>query len=433
MDNSLRRSNSIKPYLYCAALLFISNLGFPQAIQYTTRALGIGVTWFCLLYCGRGTLKVKSIRHEPTLLIVLYLGVCTLSCIWSISPFQSVMKVAEMVTDFVLLQRLARDEQWPGVAKKTMDVYMTVCLLLLAVTLVGFFVAPGYFANRGTQARRSLLGVRLGEGFLGANKASALSAFCLCWLVLLRPWQGLRSAVAVGMCLIIMFVSQSRASLVMLPVIVAFRFFKYREKYRILYILAGLAIGGFVVMHLNLLITYLMRGQTTDVLLSGTGRTTIWAYAMEYIAQRPILGYGFGAGGELAAHRFHGVATVHSGIFDTLLGTGALGLCILLLQCVYAIRIVTTNVFRQGLRANFVDLIILMYYLIRSVTSLGVANWHSPELMIWWLFLFAIREDQGIHRLYRNENYRLMEERSNWNRRDMGLATGMRGGVEENG
>ena len=77
--------------------------------------------------------------------------------------------------------------------------------------------------------------------------------------------------------------------------------------------------------------------------------------------------------------------------------------------------------------------IILMYYLIRSVTSLGVANWHSPELMIWWLFLFTIREDQGIHRLYRNENIRLMEERSNWMRRDMGLTTGLRGGVEENG
>ena len=84
-------------------------------------------------------------------------------------------------------------------------------------------------------------------------------------------------------------------------------------------------------------------------------------------------------------------------------------------------------------RANFVDAIILMYYLIRSVTSLGVANWHSPELMIWWLFLFTIREDQGIHRLYRNENIRLMEERSNWKRRDMGLTTGLRGGVEENG
>ena len=96
------------------------------------------MTWFCLLYCGRGTLKVKSIRHEPTLLVVLYLGICTLSCIWSISPFQSVMKVAEMVTDFVLLQRLVRDERWPGVAKETMDVCMTVCLLLLAITLVAF-------------------------------------------------------------------------------------------------------------------------------------------------------------------------------------------------------------------------------------------------------------------------------------------------------
>lgn len=433
MENSRSRSN-IAPYLFCSALLFVSNLGFPPMIQYTTRALGIGVTWFFLLYGGQGSLKVKGIRHEPTLLLVVYIGICALSCFWSISPFQSVMKVVELVTDFMLLERLAREEAWPAVAKKTMDVYMLVCLALLAVTLVGFFVKPGYFANRGIQARRSLLGIRLGEGFLGANKASALSAFCLCWLVLLRPWQGLRSAAAVGMCLLIMFLSQSRASLVMLPVIVAFRFFKYREKYRILYILAGFAFAAFLAMNLGLLVKYLMRGQTTDVLMSGSGRVDMWSLAMEDIAKNPIFGYGFGAGGELAASRFHGgVATVHGGIFETLLGTGLLGLSVLSLQFIYALRVVASNIYRQGLRANFVDAVILMYYVIRTGTSLGIANWHSPELLLWWLFLFAIGEERGIQRIYRDENRRVLEERSEWMRRDMGLLTDMRGGVEENG
>ena len=433
MERNSEWTGRLKPYLICAALMFVSNLGFPSAIQYATRAIGIAASWFCLLYCGRGSLKVKSIRHEPTLLLLLYLGICGISCFWSISPFQSFMKVVELVTDFMLLQRLAREENWPSVAKKTLDVYMQVCLLLLMITLVGFFVAPGYFANRGFQARKSLLGIRLGEGFLGANKSSALAAFCLCWLVLLQRWHGLRSAAAVGMCLIIMFLSQSRASLVMLPVIVLFRFFKYREKHRALYILAGMAFAGFVALKLNVLIAYLMRGQTTENLMSGTGRLTIWSYAMEYIAKRPLFGFGFGAGGELAAKQFHGVATVHSGIFETLLGTGAVGLFILLLQCFYAIRIVVTNMCRQGLRANSMDAIILMYYLIRSVTSLGVANWHSPELMIWWLFLFAIGEDRGLQRIYRDENAREAEARLNWMDQTSDLLTGLRGGIEENG
>ena len=142
MENSNARSN-IAPYLFCSALLFVSNLGFPPMIQYTTRALGIGATWFFLLYCGQGSLKVKSIRHEPTLLLVASLGVCALSCCWSISPFQSVMKVVELFTDFMLLERLAREEDWPAVARQTMDVYMMVGLVLLAITLVGFLVNPG--------------------------------------------------------------------------------------------------------------------------------------------------------------------------------------------------------------------------------------------------------------------------------------------------
>ena len=432
MEWTIRNPRYISPYLLCSGLLFVSNLGFPPAIQYTTRALGIAVTWFCLLYCGRGSLKVKSIRHEPTLLIVLYLGICALSCFWSVSPFQSAMKVVELFTDFMLLERMARETDWETTARRTLDLYMMLCLVMLAISLAGFFVAPKYFANRGYMAQKSLLHVRLAEGFLGANKASALAALSICWLVLLRPWHGWRSAAAIGVCLIVMFLSQSRASLILLPVILAFRFFKYREKYRILYILAGCVVLGLLVLRMSTVIAYLMRGQTTDALLSGTGRTTIWSYALAYIKRRPFLGYGFGAGGELAANQFHGVATVHSGIFETLLGTGIVGLVILSFQCVYVVRIVGTNIIRQGLRANFFDAIFMMYFVIRSVTSLGVANWHSPELLIWWLFMFAIREGKGIQRIYTEANARATEARAAsacpaW------IETGLKGGVKESG
>jgi len=433
MSIKLPGKDRMTPYLACLAIMFISNLGYPKMVQYMTRGFGIAASWYCLLYCGRGTLKVKSIRHEPTLLLVMHVGICALSCFWSIMPVQSGMKVAELFTDFMLLQRMARGENRDSTAKRTMDLYMTICMVLLAITLVGFFVVPSYFANRRYSARQSLLGVRLGEGFLGANKASALSAMCICWLVLLRPWQGLRSAAGVGMCVIIMFLSQSRASLIMLPVIVVFRFFRYREKYRALYILAGVAVLGLMLYKMDLIIAYIMRGQTAEALKSGSGRTTVWTYAMEFIAKRPLFGYGFGAGGELASYQYHGLETVHSGIFEILLGTGCVGLVIVLLQYFYAARILVTNVMRQGLRANFMDALFMLYYLIRTVTSLGIANWHSPEIMIWWLYLFAIQEGRGLQRIYREQNEREASAVARENAILPVWITELEGGAKENG
>ena len=126
----------------------------------------------------------------------------------------------------------------------------------------------------------------------------------------------------------------------------------------------------------------------------------MWEIASEYISERPIFGYGFGAGGELVGARYYGVATVHSGIYETLLGTGIIGLFLLSMQIIYVIHLLLKNIILEGFRNNIADILIVIYFVIRTVTSLGIGNWHSQELMIWLVFFFSIRKGKSMHMNY---------------------------------
>ena len=172
-------------YLYCWAIMLVSNLGFSSTIQYTTRALSMLITWIVIIVKSRGKLKIKK-NNEPWLLFMLYLIVCFISCAYSISRLQSFAKVTELFTDVVLLTQLLGVGDRDMAARKAFDVTAVVCFVLLTISLVGFFVYPKYFANTGLQASKTILGIRLGAGFLGANKASALSVFGIIWLLFLN-------------------------------------------------------------------------------------------------------------------------------------------------------------------------------------------------------------------------------------------------------
>ena len=167
-------------------------------------------------------------------------------------------------------------------------------------------------------------------------------------------------------------------------------------------ILVGIII---VVVNFDLLCTYLLRGQTIEQFRSGTGRIDIWNTALPYIENRPVVGYGFGAGGEIVAKNLFGLATMHSAIYETLLGIGVIGLCSLCIQYFYVAIRVINNVLKYGFNNNLMDLFLLLYFLIRSLTSVGIGNWHSQEIMIWYYFMFAVSGSESIQLTYKNMNY----------------------------
>lgn len=390
-------------YYYCWAIMLVSNLGFPSSIQYMTRIFGIGISWFCILFNSNKRLRLT--KCTPSFILLFYLAFCTVSSVWSVSLLQTLVKSVELFTDLILIWLLYTREEPKQFISKTLNISIIIFVGLLFITLAGFFLLPSYFADTGTMASRSVLGIRLGAGLLGANKSSALAALCIAWCLLLNYKKNWKVYLLLVISAVVMLFSQSRVSLAMIPVILFFKLYRPKEKYKLFYV--GIVLIGIiiVVMNFDSLYTYLLRGQTVDQLQGATGRVAIWNAATSYIEKRPILGYGFGAGGELVAKDLYGIATMHSAIYETLLGTGIIGLSMLCIQYFYVAIRVTNNVLKYGFKNNLMDLFFLLYFLLRSLTSVGIGNWHSQEIMIWYYFMFAISRNKTIQMSYENMNY----------------------------
>lgn len=84
------------------------------------------------------------------------------------------------------------------------------------------------------------------------------------------------------------------------------------------------------------LLYYVSRGRGLDDLLSLDGRVPLWQALWPYIYERPLIGYGFGA--FWRQDRFYAISlkinwvapTAHNGSLEEMLGTGVVGLALLL-------------------------------------------------------------------------------------------------------
>lgn len=387
------------PYYFCWAFLLMSNLGFASNIQIPFRISAVVVSWLCIIL-NEKILKIKYKRNIGATLILLYLFVCLVSIVYSVSKFQTAFKCVELFTDLFILCLIYKEEEHNVFVNKVLKLTFSVFMALLVVTLVGFFVLPSFFASTGTSASKSLLGIRLANGILGANKSSALSALCLIWLILFEKKMSVSKGIMVVICIIVMLFAQSRSTLILVPIIILMRLFFGRKTNWFINIVVIIVGAFFVVNYMDVIFAYVLRGQTMDKFLSGTGRINVWGASLVYIDKNPILGYGFGAGGELVALELFGLATMHSGIFETLLGTGIMGLICITAQFGYVTLIIIRNTLKYGIKNNAADLVLLLYFLIRTVTSLGIGNWHSQEIMLWYCIMFAVSSKTSLQMMF---------------------------------
>jgi O-antigen ligase len=145
---------------------------------------------------------------------------------------------------------------------------------------------------------------------------------------------------------------------------------------------------------------YLLRGKILAFLqgsqISGnfdtlSGRTVMWAAALQDWKQHPILGYGGGVGGKYVISHLgiSGLGTqfssIHSGVLELLTGLGAVGFCIgagLLVA-------VTAGSIRhwKSRTQSIAPYILVPHMLITTVMSAGVLAWMSYELLFFIILM----------------------------------------------
>ncbi len=123
---------------------------------------------------------------------------------------------------------------------------------------------------------------------------------------------------------ITLVVAQSRTSLLGFFVVMAIFFYLNKKRFyflilviSLIVIILGGTIGSFV-------LEFLSRGESEEMLVTMTGRTTMWAHAWQMFNDAPMLGYGFASGARDALGS-HGVG-LHGSFFDVIVNVGLLGL-----------------------------------------------------------------------------------------------------------
>ena len=386
-------------YCYCLVLMLVGILNYPTMIQYALRTLALAVSWLVIIFKTRGKISLNKKKFGARI-IVPFILCAYISAIFSSNIIESLVKVTEVVTDYVLLCQIYKYEGHGNFVIKTYKILYYVCLILLIITAFGFVLVPSVFANTGYSASNSLLGIRIGNGIIGANTASAFAVVCLTWVIFIKEKVDFNTFLVVAVCAYIMLFSQSRASLIMIPIMILLRLFKSNSKQYLFYIFLVIVGIGAVFYYKDLLLQYILRGQTSEQLQGMSGRVNMWKIALDYFHMRPILGYGYGVGGSYVSQylpgAFKGIQHMHNGFVETLVDTGIIGLSLLMLQVLYYIGMVIHNTLTLRVKKNMIDLLLLAYFIIRSITSLGFGNWHSMELILWYYMLLSIRRGKSI-------------------------------------
>jgi O-antigen ligase len=285
-------------------------------------------------------LLLRTPRFRPT--GVFLLGAFSLlalaSVMWSLIPLFTVVRAVQLVVLTLLVAvsaglwsegRRSFDRDWRRI--------WTVFLFLVFLFSVAGFIWPNWQAGRFSWP---YLHTGTTSEYLAVASLVALS------MRLERGW-GLRRSTtrlmavyfAGSLTLLILTITRSAlfGFLVGALVLVATAS-RLRADVRLL-VVAGLATLGVAAFawFSEPLLEYVMRSQSTDQFFTFTGRTELWAFALDELQRSPLLGFGFGAARVLLIDRFFWAGTGHNLWIEAALSIGFVGAAVLTTLLLWAL------------------------------------------------------------------------------------------------
>jgi exopolysaccharide production protein ExoQ len=380
-------------------------VGMPTEGTALSRFIWIGLLLFGVVVAlSRSAMALKLLRQVNPYLLV-FVALAAASVLWSIDPGVTLRRVLRVVT-MVMVSIAFVLMSWQ--TTRFQNVIRPILTLLLVGSIIFVIMAPELAIDQSDYA--ALVGAWHGlatqKNGLGSLATIALILWLHAWLSKERPWWMASFGVAVSLvCLI-----NSRSSTSLMNAVfsctllymlmrppVALR--RYLPHLIVLFVVALLVY--------SLAVLNLIPGSSTLLspitMLTGkdqtfSGRTAIWAIVNEHIAQRPILGSGYGAywvllpespSMEMQRRLFFYPTEGHNGYLDIINDLGVVGaLCLLGYLIVYL---------RQGLRLlvtlrpqGVLYLILMFDQLIANLTESRWLNVLTCEFTIMTIATIAI-------------------------------------------
>jgi len=298
------------------------------------RMLWLPVYGFILLGCASMPGRFFSVLVRIPFLVFILILACA-SWSWSIDSAVTERRAIAIVATTLGGLFMAMRYDW----RTMLRLFAAVWLFMAVVSIVSGIVAPGFSVMQDVH-NGAWRGMWWEKNALGGHMARA--SFLMAFLLLMdRPWRKLWAA-ALAMCVALVLLSTSKTALLGLlfgfGVLLAGALMRRGVVSTLSMIWAGVVLVGGAAMALVLAPEVVFQLLGRDATL--TGRTDIWTALMDAIADRPWLGYGYGAFWGVDSQPAYmvrlatewAVPTAHNGWLETALSIGLLGLAGLIMS-----------------------------------------------------------------------------------------------------
>ena len=361
-------------------LLSISIFGYtPSVLQYAIRLAAICFGLLAVFTDGTITFCVPK-RTPIVTLFIIYLVYGGVSVAWSVDALQTAVKVVELFVDVLVISKAVEIDGIDIAAKKLTKIVLAGCVLVEFYALAGFVVMNGTFFS----ASSGILGRHLTGVIVSADSLCGIMTLVICYYLNFR--KGFWDNVILALAFVVLFLGQARTSLISVLIMLMIYFFRTNKKFFYVGLLGVLGVVAFY--NWDTIYAYFVRGSTDENLRNMSGRTVMWGWARELIAERPLFGYGFGSGGEMVSTRI-GMSSLHSGVYETLMGVGYVGFIQLIIIYVLTIIELVRNILVYGISKNVFEIMLLIDLTIRTYVSGGIGGWQSQQMMIFLIIIFG--------------------------------------------
>lgn len=335
----------------------------------------------------------KFPNHSPLYLFFAYIIVCFGSAVYSPNPLETIWKSIEILVLFLFALKVQID-----ISKRRIEPedILSILVLFLLFSVINAIIGGVLFADAAYQVSEER--IRTSTSSMGgiipqlnANSLAQYSAMLVLFgfvslIQLGRVSAGVIFVILVGIAGL--GLAYSRTSIIAVAVAILILAPKRGLGRSFLIITAGIALG---IVFVPEIITYLARGQNTELLISMSGRTHMWTIGWEAFLEQPFFGHGFYSGHKtLDIDIGMEFSSLDSTYLEALVDVGVLGAFFL----VAFVVLVVVSAYRSLRRARFADtrtaewLLVtsgfVFIMLIRSLTgsSFQVLHWNLLTILM---------------------------------------------------
>ncbi len=239
--------------------------------------------------------------HQPARLLLLVRPVLIVTLFWFaltvVTSWEPSLSARRLAFTLITIAIAGMVMLAPKNIRHFSDVLAAVVLVVLALCYLGVLLAPSLSIHQSTDFLEPELAGNWRGVFAHKNEASAVMVL----FVFVGLFAGRVRGAAIGAAIIIpalafLFFTQSKTSIVMLPLVLMISVIMARVRRPA----AGIGIALTGVMIFNVLSVGSIYSEPIRKLLdlvladaTFTGRTEVWEFVLEHVRERPITGFGF--------------------------------------------------------------------------------------------------------------------------------------------